>query len=350
MPNTEQVIVACASCGTQYNVSTMAPGAKFRCQKCSTINIVPAAEELPLEQAPPPPPSRPQTRPLVKTPLKPVTPPPRQPTSRVPTSRVAPALKKRLAPKRKLSARTSAEGDDGNVEMDTKKAGALGGLLDPKNRKYLLISGAVLLVLMSVFYVTHSNNVYEKNKRIGEQATEAINEINGFNATKDYTKALEKSEAFIKEFKDCDIPMIIKNVEDTKKSIRGIEQTIERETEGKAKLAGLIDRKNNATADQYEDLMKEFSKFITKYGEFSRLLEKAQSELKDINAKSAARQEEEDTKAYSDLMAEIKPMVDDGQIDAAIARLKKYWADTPKISKRLQGAIKKKQSELKAMK
>lgn len=360
MPNTEQIIVACASCATQYNVSTMAPGAKFKCQKCSTINIVPAVEEpideIIEEQAPPsPPPSpRPQIKTQAKAPLKPVTPPPRQPTSRVPPSRVAPALKKGLTSKSKLPARASsendAENDDENTEISRKTTGALGGLLDKKNRKYLFIGGAVLLVLMAALYVMNSNKVYENNKRLGAKASAAIQEINGFVATKDYVQALEKSEAFIKEFNDCELPEVKKNVENTKKSIQGIEQTIEREKEGKAKLAELSNKKNSASLDQYEDLMKEFSKFITKYGEFGRLFDKAQAELKDIDTKLAAKQEEDDTKAYNDLLAEIKPMVDDGKIDAAIAHLKKYWDEAPKLSKRLQSALKKKLNELKGMK
>jgi len=259
---------------------------------------------------------------------------------------VAPALKNGLTSKGRLPVRASAESDDENAEMDTKNARALGGLLDPKNRKYLLIGGAVMLILLSALYVMHSNKVSENNKKIAAKATAAIQEINSLIATRDYVPALEKSAAFIKEFNDCEIPEIKKNVENTKKSIQGIEQTIEREKEGKAKLAGLIDKKNNATADQYEDMMKEFSKFITKYGEFNRLFEKAQSELKDIDAKIAAKQEEDDTKAYNDLMAEIKPMA----IDTAITHLKKYWDDTPKLSKRLQGALKKKLNELKALK
>ena len=343
MLNTEQVIVACASCGTQYNVSTMAPGAKFKCQKCATINIVPAAEEPVQEQAPPQP--RIQARPQVKTSLKPVATPPRQTTSRVP-----PSLKKGLASKGKLTTRTYPEGDDENTGIGAKNTGALGGLLDPKNRKYLLIGGAVLLVLISAFYAMHSRSVYEKNKQIGEKATEAIKEINGLTTTKDYTKALEKSEAFVKEFKEYEIPEVKKNVEKTEISIKSLEKLIELEKEGKAKLAGLIDKKNDAAPDQYDEVEKEFNKFMTKYSDISALVSKAHEELKDIQAKIAAKQEEDDTKIYNALMAEIKPMVDGGKIDAAIAHLKKYRDDTPKVSTRIKSALKKKLAELKEMK
>jgi len=326
----------------------MAPGAKFRCQKCSTINIVPAAEEPALEEAPPPPPPpRPrrgeaeggQSRPPVKTSARPAPALSRISGSRVPPSRVSASLKKgRPSP--------GASGEDEEGEMNSKKS----GILAPENRKYIYIGGAILLVLVAAFYVMHSRSVYEKNKKIGEEATRASNEINVFVATKDFVQALEKSEAFIREFKEYDLPEVKKNVERAELSIKGIEQSIEREKEGTARLKELLDKKESATPDQYEDLLKEFGKFITKYAEFGRLFEKASAAAKDLEAKIAAKQEEEDTKIYSELMAEIKPMVDGGRIDEAIAHLKKYWDNTPKISKRVQGALKKKMSELKSMK
>ena len=339
MPNTEQVIVACASCGTQYNVASMAPGAKFKCQKCSTINIVPALEEPVQEEAPPPPPPRPQPRPPVKTNARPAPAPSRISGSRVPTSRASAPLKKG-----KIPSRTTEEGEE--VEMDTKK----GGILAKENRKYLYIGGAVLMVILGMFYVVHSNSVYKRNKQMAEDATKAIKEINGLIGNKEYAKAMEKSEAFVREFKESEIPEVKKNVENTATSIRGLEKLIELEKEGKAKLADLIDKKNNASPDQYENLSKEFSKFMSKYSELSNLVNKAYDELKDIDVKIAAQQEEDDTKVYNELMAEIKPMVDGGRIDGAIAHLKKYWDETPKISKRLQGALKKKLTELKEMK
>ncbi|MBI5777894.1 MAG: hypothetical protein HZA49_00360 [Planctomycetes bacterium] len=340
MPNTD-VIVACASCGTQYNVSSMAPGAKFKCQKCSTINIVPAGEEPIKYQSPPPP--RPQARPQVKLPVKagpkPTPAPSRISGSRVPASKASVPLKRGKIPTRK-----SEENEE--AEMGAIK----GGIMAKENRKYIYIGGAVLLVILAVVYVMHSNSVAARDKQTVEDVAKKSKEIIELLGAKDYATALEKIGAFIKEFRECEIPEVKKNVENTEKSIKGIEQKIELEKEGKGKLANLMEKKSNTPPDQYEDLIKELTGFRNNYAEFSQLFSKADSELKDIETKVAAKQEEEDTKAYNDLMAEIKPMVNDGKIDAAITYLKKYWDDTPKISKRLQGALKKKLSELKAMK
>lgn len=66
----EKVIVACSSCATQYNVATLQSGAKFKCQKCGTINVVPTAV-----QAAPQPAPRPQPRPTVKMPAAGAKPP-----------------------------------------------------------------------------------------------------------------------------------------------------------------------------------------------------------------------------------------------------------------------------------
>ena len=239
--------------------------------------------------------------------------------------------------------RSTKEGEEG--DMPATKT----GIMAKENRKYLYIGGATLLVFLAVFYVVHSNSVAKRNDQIAEKATKAISEINEFVLKKDYVNALEKSEAFVREFKDSDVPEVKKNAEKTEISIKGITQQIEREKEGKSRLADLQNKKSNATPDQYEDLIKEFNKFMTKYGEFSYMFEKAKTESKDLEAKVAAKQEEEDNKIYSELMAEIKPMVDGGKIDDAITHLKKYW-DNNKLDKRLQGALKKKLSELKSMK
>jgi len=349
MLNTEQLIVACASCGTQYNVSTMAPGAKFKCQKCATINIVPAVEEPIQKQAsaPPTPPPRPQVRPQTKAPvrtnLKPPAPNPVPATSKISGTRVPPPRVSAPLKKGRLSTTKTKEGEEG--DMPATKT----GIMAKENRKYLYIGGATLLVFLAVFYVVHSNSVAKRNDQIAEKATKAISEINEFVLKKDYVNALEKSEAFVREFKDSDVPEVKKNAEKTEISIKGITQQIEREKEGKSRLADLQNKKSNATPDQYEDLIKEFNKFMTKYGEFSYMFEKAKTESKDLEAKVAAKQEEEDNKIYSELMAEIKPMVDGGKIDDAITHLKKYW-DNNKLDKRLQGALKKKLSELKSMK
>jgi len=61
----EKVIVACSSCATQYNVATLQPGAKFRCQKCGTINAVPAPAATQ-------PAAIPQPRPTVRMAARPV--------------------------------------------------------------------------------------------------------------------------------------------------------------------------------------------------------------------------------------------------------------------------------------
>ncbi|MEW6025932.1 MAG: hypothetical protein AB1599_01365 [Planctomycetota bacterium] len=357
MPSVEQVIVACASCGTQYNVSTMAPGAKFKCQKCATINIVPALQ-APVEEAPPPPtpppPPRPQPRPQVKT----TTRPPahsRISGSRIPAIKTSPLKKGRPSPFQnsgygaadgRPAPRASDSDEEGEEPAPARKKS---GLLAPQNRKYLYIGGAIVLVLLSMVYVMHSRSVAEKNKKINEQMKTAVKEINDLTNMKDYTHALEKSEAFIREFKEYDLPEVQKNVKNTEASLKGIEQLIERQKEGRAKLDELLDKKNNAAPEQFEELVKEFTKFMNKYGEFGQLYEKASSVVKDLQEKIAAGQEEKDNKIYNELMAEIKPMVDQGSIDAAITHLKKYW-DNNDMSKRLQGALKKKLSELKAMK
>jgi len=356
MPSTEQIIVACASCETQYNVSTMAPGAKFKCKKCGTINIVPEFEEPVQEETPPPPPPppppsspKPQVRTQTKTPINPALAPPKPAPPRVAPSRVSSGFKKGLAPKGKRLAKTQAEDTDGNTAEDAKNIGPRKGLLAPENRKYLFIGGTVALILVAAVYVIHSRNVTKKNNAIAEKATKAINSINESVSKKDFVNALEKSEAFVREFGDSDIPAVKKNADNTKLSIQGITQQIEREKEGKAKLASLMDKKNDATPDQYEDLMKEFNKFMGKYAEFYDMFEKAKSEASDLEAKITAKEEEEDNKIFNDLLAEIKPMVDGGKIDEAIAHLTKY-KDANKLSKRLQGAFKKKISELKAKK
>jgi len=350
MPNTEQLIVACASCETQYNVSSMAPGAKFKCKKCGTINIVPAAEESVQEQPPPPPPPpRPQAKPQVKSVAKQTAPPPRTPISRIAPAKTSAPLKKGFSPKSRPSLNVTTKDDGENIEISSKKTGALGGLLSKQNRKYLFIAGPIVLVLLATLYVMNSRNVYEKNKRISAKAADVIKEINGLISTKDFVKASEKGEAFVKEFNGYNIAEVQKNVEKTKTSLKGIEKLIEQEKEGRIKLTALLDKKKNTSLDQYPDLEKEFNKFIIKYSEIGTLVNKAYEESKDIQAKIAAKQEEEDTKVFSELIVEIKPMVDGGKIDEAIARLKKYWDDN-KMSPRLQSAIKKKLSELKSMK
>ena len=51
----EKVIVACSACATQYNVATLQPGAKFKCQKCGNINVVPTGgNAMPVPAAPRP--------------------------------------------------------------------------------------------------------------------------------------------------------------------------------------------------------------------------------------------------------------------------------------------------------
>jgi len=50
-PQKEKVIVVCSSCNTQYNVTKLQPGAKFRCAKCGMINSVPASTGQPAIQA-----------------------------------------------------------------------------------------------------------------------------------------------------------------------------------------------------------------------------------------------------------------------------------------------------------
>ena len=76
MPDGQKVIVACSSCATQYNVATLQPGAKFKCQKCGTVNTVPVsapAAPAPARPQPQPRPAMPAGRPMVRGAKPPTT-------------------------------------------------------------------------------------------------------------------------------------------------------------------------------------------------------------------------------------------------------------------------------------
>ena len=334
MSNGEKVIIACSSCGAQYNVFTLNPGAKFRCQKCKTINIVPeSVEELPQETAPEPP-ARPQIKPTVKTPSA---------QTRPQSTRTAPP---RISSLKNGKPAQKQSSEDENIESDSEEEIVPAKKSGKKNRKYLYIGIGVLIAILAVIYIIYNNNQAEKNRKIAVDASGHIKEINQLVADKDYVKALEKSRVFVEEFKKSGLP----DVKSIGENIGNLEKIIELGKEGEAKLQELINKKKNSSVAQYPELLKEFQHFISRYTQFDNLIKQAEPEVKEINEKIADAEKEEANTIFETIMAEVQPLCDAGKYDDAIARLKEFYEKHPKKSKYLESAMKREISEIKKLK
>ncbi|MFA5794496.1 MAG: hypothetical protein WC980_05445 [Candidatus Brocadiia bacterium] len=143
----EKILVQCNGCPAQYNVAKLQPGAKFKCAKCGTINMVPdlgAPEEAPAEQeqAPAPAPQRPVAppRPTASAPAAP----------KIGTSKI----KVNIGPKKTskfskpVTARTAAAGGEDND---------MGGIQVKKsNKKLFIIIGAAVAVILIIIIIAMS--------------------------------------------------------------------------------------------------------------------------------------------------------------------------------------------------
>lgn len=319
MPDEEKVIVSC-SCLAQYNVAKLKPGSKFKCHKCGAINIVPAAQEEVIEEPPP--------KPLARTPIKKAMPKP-----------IMARNKPSGLPLRNQPV-TTEDMENGNGEMGAEKPTMLSKLL--KNKKYLFIGGAVLVVLLGTIYVLYSNAQTAKMKEINGKAGKLIGEINELQQKQSFSEALEKYELYVKEFKQYNLPGFNK----IEKNIENLKKIIEKEAEGKEKLAGLLKEKESASLDQYPDLLKKFEHFISNHSDIIALTSKAEPEAKDLQAKIAAAEKERDDKSYKEMIAEIEPLREKEDYDGAIAKLKDLWEKFPNKTVGLQKRIKSALTEL----
>jgi len=160
MTNGQKVIVACSSCAVQYNVATLNPGAKFKCQKCGTINAVPAPA-APVQAAP----VRPQPRPTV---------PAGRPAFKgaKPPTAIRPPVKgmgiRASGLKKGLPGRNPAgdSGDDGMSGLEVKK----------KSKMPIFIGigiGVVILVVIIIALSSGGGNSAEEEAKIKKIEQEA---------------------------------------------------------------------------------------------------------------------------------------------------------------------------------
>ena len=321
MPVEEKVIFSC-SCLAKYNIAKLKPGARFKCQKCGMMNIVPAPaaqeeiqEEIIEEPEPPP-------KPLSRTTVKIAMPKPAKPS--------------RFSLRNKAVKTGYTENGEG--EAGEEKATMISKLL--KNKKYLFIGGGVMVVLLAVIYVIYNNAHAAKMEEIGGKAKKLLNEINELHQKQSFSDELEKYQIYVKEFKEYDLPGLNK----IEKNIENLKKIIEKEAEGKKKLAELIKKKESASPDQYTDLLKEFEHFISNNSDIIALTSKAEPEAKDLRAKVAAAEKESDDKAYKELMDEIEPLREKDDYDGAITKLKDLWKKFPNktigLQKRIENTIK----------
>jgi len=322
---------------TQAQKKTTMPALAQKQARTTILPPAPAAEEQAPEEPKPEVKPKPTPKPLIKgeTPLP------------------MPAAKNKLKTsnlstlnKNKPTAAKTAEDDgqkgnevDKEFEIRLKKA-------KEKKKKFLYIGGGVLAAILLTLYVVHSSAEAKKMAEINKNANELIVEINELLRKKDYSEALDKCQSYVTKFKEFNLPDL-KSVET---NIENLGKTIEKENEGKAQLKELLNKKNSASAEQYEELLKEFRRFSGRFNEFNALADQADKEMKDLNQKIADAEKEKDDKIFNDLMTEIQPLVDEGKIDAAIANVKEFYDKAKDLSPPLQKRIKKKMSELKAQK
>ncbi|MEW6026264.1 MAG: hypothetical protein AB1599_03090 [Planctomycetota bacterium] len=145
----DKIIVACSSCAAQYNVATLQPGARFKCQKCGTINTVP------MPQAPDQPAAKPPTRIMPRAPAgRPAGSPSGRPvTGTKPPTRIMTPAKgmgiKTSGLKKGLPGRRPAEdfGEDDLGELTVKK----------KSKAPLFIGIGIGVVILVVIIIALSS-------------------------------------------------------------------------------------------------------------------------------------------------------------------------------------------------
>lgn len=173
MTNGQKVIVACPSCAAQYNVATLAPGARFKCQKCGTINTVPAALAL----AP-----KPQQRPTVKMPAQPAATRvaaqrPKAPMPSRPLAKgmaIKPSGLKKGLPARKIAV---SAGDDESMD---------GFVIKKKSKAPLFIGITVGVVILVVAVIALSSG--------GDDEAAEFAKADAARIAKEQTEAEEKAQ------------------------------------------------------------------------------------------------------------------------------------------------------------
>lgn len=138
----EKRLMKCTSCQAQYNVAKFQPGAKFRCAKCGTINVVPVPQAVAVtEPAPEPEPA----------PSQPAA-PPRPTTGKI----IKPSISSKRLPaapggfrKTGLAAKAAAPaaGGEGIDGIQIKKS----------NTKYYIIGIVAVVVIGIVIYLLSSS-------------------------------------------------------------------------------------------------------------------------------------------------------------------------------------------------
>jgi hypothetical protein len=326
MPVEEKVIISC-SCLAQYNVAKLKPGAKFKCQKCGNVNVVPEFQEEVIEEPPPLPPP-PPPRPLARAPIK----------KELPKTTLARSKTPKLPLRNKPVA--TEEMENGEEEAYAEKPTMISKLMS--NKKYLFIGGGVLIVLLGAFYVFYSNAQTAKMKEIAGRAEKLLDEINELQSKQSFSEALDKYELYVKEFKQYNLPGFVK----IEKNIENLKKLIEKETAGKEKLAELLKKKESASPDKYPELLKEFERFINNNSDLLALISKAEPEAKDLQVKVAAAEKEVDDKVFKEMIAEVTPLRDKEDYDGAIAKLKDLYEKYPNKTVGLQKRVKNALNEL----
>ncbi len=210
-----------------------------------------------------------------------------------------------------------------------------------KNKNILYIIGGAALILIVIIAFAASSGSNKKAEEDNLNEIKSLKQADELYEKKDYSEALNKYEAFLKEFKTS------KNTDNVKDKIKKIKERDEKEKESKPKLAELKRKEKDYPSSKYPELLKEINGFIKEYSDVSPVIIQEAKIMRDkVNRVVASSGENEVNILFNKALGEANKLRDKKDYDGAIAKLKSFLKENPSLNDRQENTIR---SEIKAI-
>ena len=227
----------------------------------------------------------------------------------------------------------------GEPEADRQPAEATSG--GKKNTLFMVIGGAALLLIIGgvILAFSSSSNARTssslKEKKLWKQAIAAEKE-------RDWAKAQILYADFIKKFKKSKLK---KKAEE---NLDRVEQRRRNERSASREIGELLKKKEDYHVDQYGDLLKEFERFMDKYGD-TQAVEHARGAMDNIRRIVSANQSLGLDAAFNDTRHLVEDYIQKKDYESALTKWQEFEQKYPNLDSIQKNLIKKQVKNIKKL-